>query len=40
MQFVDIGFGNVAAVSRILCIASTDSAPIRELFRMLETETY
>lgn len=33
MQFVDIGFGNVAAVSRILCIASADSAPIRRIIQ-------
>ena len=33
MQFVDIGFGHVAAVSRILCIASTDSAPIRRVIQ-------
>ena len=29
--FVDIGFGNIAAASRILCVAGYDSAPIRRV---------
>ncbi len=31
MTFVDIGFGNIAAASRILCVAGADSAPIRRI---------
>ena len=30
-RFVDIGFGNIAAASRILCVAGYDSAPIRRV---------
>ncbi|MCR5593679.1 MAG: DUF370 domain-containing protein [Saccharofermentans sp.] len=31
MKFTDIGGGNVAAASRVLCVASADSAPIRRM---------
>ena len=33
MRFVDIGFGNVVAAERILCIAGVDSAPIRRMIQ-------
>ena len=33
MKFVDIGFGNIAAADRILCIAAADSAPIRRMIQ-------
>ncbi len=31
MEFVDIGFGNLAAVSRIVAVASPDTAPMKRL---------
>ena len=33
MDFVDIGFGNIAAAKRILCIAAADSSPIRRVIQ-------
>lgn len=32
-RFVDIGFGNIVAASRILCVAGADSAPIRRIIQ-------
>jgi regulator of extracellular matrix RemA (YlzA/DUF370 family) len=31
MKFINIGFGNMVAVERIVAIASPDSAPIKRL---------
>ncbi|MCQ2467566.1 MAG: DUF370 domain-containing protein [Clostridia bacterium] len=31
--FVDVGFGNIVAASRILCVAGSDSAPIRRIIQ-------
>ena len=31
IKFIDIGFGNLAAVSRIVAVASPDTAPIKRL---------
>ncbi|MBQ0011845.1 MAG: DUF370 domain-containing protein [Clostridiales bacterium] len=31
MAFVDIGFGNMVASGRLVCVAGADSAPIRRL---------
>ncbi len=31
MRYIDIGFGNLAAADRILCVASPDSSPIRRV---------
>ena len=33
MRFIDIGFGNIAAADRIICVASSDSAPIRRMIQ-------
>ena len=33
MRFADIGGGNIAAASRVLCVASADSAPIRRMMQ-------
>ena len=33
MRFADIGGGNVAAASRVLAVASADSAPIRRMMQ-------
>ncbi|MBR3532388.1 MAG: DUF370 domain-containing protein [Clostridiales bacterium] len=33
MRFADIGGGNIAASSRVLCVASADSAPIRRMMQ-------
>lgn len=33
MKMVEIGFGNIAAAERILCVASSDSAPIRRVIQ-------
>ncbi len=33
MRFADIGGGNVAASSRVLCVASADSSPIRRMMQ-------
>lgn len=32
-RFVDVGFGNIVAASRILCVAGADSAPIRRIIQ-------
>ena len=32
-EFVDIGFGNIAARSRIVCVAGADSAPSRRMIQ-------
>ena len=31
IKYIDIGFGNIAAAGRMLCVTSADSAPIRRL---------
>lgn len=31
MKFVDVGFGNLAAIGRIVTVASPDTAPIKRL---------
>ena len=31
IRFIDLGFGNLAAVSRIVAVASPDTAPIKRL---------
>ncbi len=31
MKFIDVGFGNLAAVDRIVTVASPDTAPIKRL---------
>ena len=33
MKFADIGGGNIAAAGRVLCVASSDSAPIRRMMQ-------
>lgn len=33
MKFINIGFGNMVAVDRIVAIASPDSAPIKRLIQ-------
>ncbi|MCQ2516903.1 MAG: DUF370 domain-containing protein [Saccharofermentans sp.] len=33
MKFVEIGGGNIAAAGRVLCVASSDSAPIRRMMQ-------
>jgi regulator of extracellular matrix RemA (YlzA/DUF370 family) len=33
MKFADIGGGNIAAASRVLAVASADSAPIRRMMQ-------
>ena len=32
-EFIDIGFGNIAARSRIVCVAAADSAPVRRMIQ-------
>ncbi len=32
-EFIDIGFGNIAARSRIVCAAGADSAPARRMIQ-------
>lgn len=38
MEFIDIGFGNLAAVSRIVTVASPDTAPIKRLCQEAKDE--
>ena len=33
MRFVNIGFGNMVAAERIVCVVSPDSAPVRRLIQ-------
>ena len=33
MRYVDIGFGNIVAASRVLAVAASDSAPIRRVIQ-------
>ncbi|MBO4637021.1 MAG: DUF370 domain-containing protein [Clostridiales bacterium] len=33
MRFVDLGAGNLAAADRIICIAASDSSPIRRIMQ-------
>lgn len=33
MRFVDLGAGNMAAAERIVCIAASDSSPIRRIMQ-------
>lgn len=33
MRFVNIGFGNMVAAERIVCVLSPDSAPVRRLIQ-------
>ncbi|MCR4688820.1 MAG: DUF370 domain-containing protein [Saccharofermentans sp.] len=32
-EFIDIGFGNIAAKSRIVCVYTADSAPSRRMIQ-------
>ena len=32
-EFIDIGFGNIAAKSRIVCCCAADSAPLRRMIQ-------
>ena len=38
MKFVDVGFGNLAATSRIVTVASPDTAPIKRLCQEAKDE--
>lgn len=38
MKFVDVGFGNLAAVGRIVTVASPDTAPIKRLCQEAKDE--
>lgn len=38
MSFIDIGFGNLAATSRIITVASPDTAPIKRLVQDAKDE--
>ena len=31
--FIDIGFGNIAQASRIICVASAESSPVRRMMQ-------
>jgi len=31
MAFIDIGFGNIVSVDRLICVVSPDSAPVRRI---------
>ena len=33
MGFIDIGFGNLLAADRVLCVVSADSAPARRMIQ-------
>ena len=39
MRFADIGGGNIAASSRVLAVASADSAPIRRMMQEARDRT-
>ena len=30
-EFIDIGFGNIAQASRIICVAAAESSPVRRM---------
>lgn len=32
-DFIDIGFGNIAQSSRIICVASAESSPVRRMIQ-------
>lgn len=32
-EFIDIGFGNIAARSRVVCVVGADSAPSRRMIQ-------
>ena len=38
MKFIDIGVGNLAAASRIISVASPDTAPIKRLIQDAKDE--
>ena len=38
MEFINIGFGNMVSVNRIVAIASPDSAPIKRLMQDAKSE--
>ena len=38
MKFIDIGLGNLAAVSRIVTVASPDTAPIKRILQDAKDE--
>lgn len=38
MKFIDIGLGNLAAASRIVSVASPDTAPIKRLIQDAKDE--
>lgn len=31
MRYIDIGFGNLAAADRVICVTSAESSPIRRV---------
>ena len=31
--FIDIGFGNIAQASRIICVAAAESSPVRRMMQ-------
>lgn len=31
MSFIQIGFGNIVSVNRLICVVSPDSAPVRRI---------
>ncbi len=31
MPFIEIGFGNIVSVDRLICVVSPDSAPVRRI---------
>ena len=33
MEFIDIGFGNLIAAGRVLCVVSADSSPSRRMIQ-------
>lgn len=33
MNFIDIGFGNLIAAGRVLCVVSADSSPARRMIQ-------
>ena len=32
-EFIDIGFGNIAQASRIICVAAAESSPVRRMMQ-------
>ncbi len=40
MKFINIGFGNMVSVSRIIAVVSQDSAPIKRLIQDSKEQGY